>query len=1151
MVLAWSSLSMSPLLGCPRDVQLLRQNGPLRDPGRPLKGDGGCRGEGATCSGWMATRSRCAVLAAAGGAYSLLYGWHVRKAAAQTKCATSLRSKQEGQLAPRRIADRAAAFAKDRELDQSMWRALLVEADRSAAAGGFSPVDLAKLSWAIAAARLAAEQSRLERFATLAKPSLRTLGSRDLTNFAWALSKCRAGAADFFDEVMAQAMQKMAAFGARDISSFAWALASSPSKRECTPVVALLVRRAQSKLDEFSAQGLANLAWALASLDCANADVAGAAFVGHLLRQCSAKLREFNSQNLANLLWAMAKLEAADTRLMRQVLIQATGASALLKPQEVSSLLWACGSLVHKPADDSFVVLAEYVQAKLAGFSSQHIANIVWSIAKLEDGKHNGKSEESERIETLLGTLAEGAAGRQGSFKPQELSSMSWAFSALQYSRDETLLAMLCKNAVLLLGQHSAQGLSTLARSLVRLSQEGTAERDKVSDCVLKLADQAASIAKHHELPAQAVACMLWAVANSCGPSRIDEETLSVLLHVTRERLASFKPEELSMVAVALAKLSTSDEEGIYETIADVAIRIGAELQAQEVANIAWAFASAKVVHRPLQNALATRFLVGTQMFAPQELANVAWSFATLLQANMHVFRTILATSSPRLSEFKPRELSSLAWSLPTVSVSVAGVATEFSAAIQQLHGRLSAQSLSNLAWSFATSMSNDLKIFEVLATEALPTLDHFESQDLSNFAWAFATVAASDATLFDALAQKAIKELDEFKTQELSMLAWAFATLAFQDTQLFKGISRMSVQKSAYMSAQSCSNIVWSFGRLQLGDLELFQTAERQLVQDLGQAMDETALFSALELRPSQVSSTAVQSAQNDHEPTIVLDLSDRLVLHKPPGWEAAVTQELGKRRKNTKGSLPAFLQQRFPVHQHPVVHDPLAQHGILHRLDVPCSGLILVTLTYEAHGDLKVQLDQGSIERDYAVICHGWIPPCVEEVNARIHWKHDSAAACTVAANGKPALTWLKVVAYAERRRRPYSAVLIRIDTGRRHQIRTHTSHIGHPTVCDGKYTSSRTFQADKYWCARNFIHRYRLGFRDGHGDHQEAVAPLPPDMRSATLKLRPRDAESARALHSWCRPVAAAWRSWAAYARLQETSVQGPGGSEKGHT
>merc|ERR1712048_1293971 len=59
-------------------------------------------------------------------------------------------------------------------------------------------------------------------------------------------------------------------------------------------------------------------------------------------------------------------------------------------------------------------------------------------------------------------------------------------------------------------------------------------------------------------------------------------------------------------------------------------------------------------------------------------------------------------------------------------------------------------------------------------------------------------------------------------------------------------------------------------------------------------------------------------------------------------------------------------------------------------------------------------------------------------------------------------------------------YSLVSLKLHTGRTHQIRVHMLAMGHPLICDRKYTSNR-YLADRTWCPRNFLHTYPLGFLD----------------------------------------------------------------------
>merc|ERR1719198_2918009 len=117
-----------------------------------------------------------------------------------------------------------------------------------------------------------------------------------------------------------------------------------------------------------------------------------------------------------------------------------------------------------------------------------------------------------------------------------------------------------------------------------------------------------------------------------------------------------------------------------------------------------------------------------------------------------------------------------------------------------------------------------------------------------------------------------------------------------------------------------------------------------------------------------------------------------------------------------------------------------------------------------------------------------------------------------------GKPAQTYIRVVAHVRRGPFKLSLIVCRIRTGRRHQIRTHLLHVGHPTVADGKYTRAAIFASDVAWCPRNFLHRQRLVYKNADGEQRVATEPLPSDLVNALRQLAPANPESLIPLSMW---------------------------------
>lgn len=236
--------------------------------------------------------------------------------------------------------------------------------------------------------------------------------------------------------------------------------------------------------------------------------------------------------------------------------------------------------------------------------------------------------------------------------------------------------------------------------------------------------------------------------------------------------------------------------------------------------------------------------------------------------------------------------------------------------------------------------------------------------------------------------------------------------------------------------------------------------------------------------------------------EPTIVLDLPDMCVVHKPPGWEVD-SEDVG-----TGLWLSLFLQSCYPLHEFPIVHYEEHQFGIVHRLDRVSSGLLLVGKTFKGYHALGWQLNSNKIEREYVVLVHGWVDVGLRLIDEKVlHVHAEGQKESTVTEQGKPSKTHLTTLGHyrlSHDESEKLTLTLIQIVTGRRHQIRTHLAHVGHPTVTDGKYMSREPFIRDKQWCCRNFLHRHRLGFCDSSGVLHAAVAPLPADLRSALTYL-----------------------------------------------
>ena len=126
----------------------------------------------------------------------------------------------------------------------------------------------------------------------------------------------------------------------------------------------------------------------------------------------------------------------------------------------------------------------------------------------------------------------------------------------------------------------------------------------------------------------------------------------------------------------------------------------------------------------------------------------------------------------------------------------------------------------------------------------------------------------------------------------------------------------------------------------------------------------------------------------------------------------------------------------------------------GIVHRIDMDTSGLLMVAKTDIAHRGLAGQIQVHSFRREYeAVVCGN-----IKEdgtVNAPIgRSKADRKKMCVTAENSREAITHYSVL----QNFRQYTHLRLRLETGRTHQIRVHMAYIGHPVAGDAVYGNGR---------------------------------------------------------------------------------------------
>jgi len=144
----------------------------------------------------------------------------------------------------------------------------------------------------------------------------------------------------------------------------------------------------------------------------------------------------------------------------------------------------------------------------------------------------------------------------------------------------------------------------------------------------------------------------------------------------------------------------------------------------------------------------------------------------------------------------------------------------------------------------------------------------------------------------------------------------------------------------------------------------------------------------------------------------------------------------------------------------------------GIVHRLDMNTSGLMLVAKNDKSHNFLAKCLKEHSINRIYYALVEGNIKEDSGTIDAPLgRSEKDRKKRAVTYKNGKEAVTNFWVL----ERYGQYTLLKLKLETGRTHQIRVHLKHISHPVVGDEIYGS----KTNKFGLNGQLLHSKTVGF------------------------------------------------------------------------
>jgi 23S rRNA pseudouridine1911/1915/1917 synthase len=175
--------------------------------------------------------------------------------------------------------------------------------------------------------------------------------------------------------------------------------------------------------------------------------------------------------------------------------------------------------------------------------------------------------------------------------------------------------------------------------------------------------------------------------------------------------------------------------------------------------------------------------------------------------------------------------------------------------------------------------------------------------------------------------------------------------------------------------------------------------------------------------------------------------------------------------------------------------------RQGIVQRLDVGTSGVMVVAVSERAYTVLKRAFKERTVDKRYHALVQGHPDPSSGTIDAPIARHRSNAWKFTVAEGGRESVTHYDTVeAFTAA-----SLLDVHLETGRTHQIRVHFSATHHPCCGDLTYGADPTL-AKKLGLERQWLHARSLSFtHPGDGRQMEITSPYPADLQHALDVLR----------------------------------------------
>jgi len=215
-----------------------------------------------------------------------------------------------------------------------------------------------------------------------------------------------------------------------------------------------------------------------------------------------------------------------------------------------------------------------------------------------------------------------------------------------------------------------------------------------------------------------------------------------------------------------------------------------------------------------------------------------------------------------------------------------------------------------------------------------------------------------------------------------------------------------------------------------------------------------------------------------------VVVDKPVGVAAHPSPGWTG-----------------PTVIGGLAAMGQRVATTGAAERQGIVHRLDVGTTGVMVVAKSELAYTALKRAFKEREVDKRYHAVVQGHLDPLRGTIDAPIDRHPTADYRYAVMSSGKPSVTHYDTLEAF----RSASLVDVKLETGRTHQIRVHFSAMRHPCVGDLTYGADPTLAA-RLKLHRQWLHARELSFLHPRTqDEVRFVSDYPEDLEYALEVLR----------------------------------------------